>query len=543
MGVLRPFFSYYGGKWRAAPRYPAPAHGHIIEPFAGSAGYALRFPDLEVTLVEKYEPIAEIWRWLISVSVDEVLALPDLEDGQRVDALEIPQPAQWLIGMIINRGSAHPRQTTSAGAIKLRDMGRKFCTWGTPMRERIASQLPAIRHWRITQGDYTDAPDLEADWFIDPPYQAAGKHYPRGSKAIDYAALGDWCKARKGQVIVCENEGADWLPFKPFRRIKSAAGYSREAIWTNGLTLHLVRATLISQIQKDRPTMAKSGLPALIERLGADYDIQLAMHPANWLLFVAEQLGSVDKHKRLTKTIDQLCGIAHEIEGAEQVGSSELLAKLLAKLLAESDYHDGQGPTKWLAHMIIELGTADIELGNKLGQVIAMLQEVATEIDGGWQLAHEQAVIDMKNLKETIEDLEENVKDEKALVVDSAAEATELAAAVVKLEGELDAALAVNNASIDAELDPDADIDDGRVYTDAERASYYQGETIRLNGKLADVLSGRTTNADGLRMDIVAALRQDGTPNRQAVIDALNAGLKTGTLKLGAKAKTKDSNR
>lgn len=38
--------------------------------------------------------------------------------------------------------------------------------------------------------------------------------------------------------MVCENEGADWLPFRPFIVIKSTEGKngkakSREAIWEN----------------------------------------------------------------------------------------------------------------------------------------------------------------------------------------------------------------------------------------------------------------------------------------------------------------------
>ena len=52
MTSLRPFWAYYGGKWRAAPRYPRPMHDTIIEPFAGAAGYSLRYPDRNVVLVE-----------------------------------------------------------------------------------------------------------------------------------------------------------------------------------------------------------------------------------------------------------------------------------------------------------------------------------------------------------------------------------------------------------------------------------------------------------------------------------------------------------
>jgi hypothetical protein len=40
--TVRPFFSFFGSKWRVAPHYPAPERDLIIEPFAGSAGYSLR---------------------------------------------------------------------------------------------------------------------------------------------------------------------------------------------------------------------------------------------------------------------------------------------------------------------------------------------------------------------------------------------------------------------------------------------------------------------------------------------------------------------
>jgi hypothetical protein len=105
--------------------------------------------------------------------------------------------------------------------------------WGQRVRERIASQLGAIRHWTLIEGAYGAAPDVDATWFIDPPYQVAGKRYRCGSKGIDYAALGAWCATRQGQVIVCENVGAAWLPFRPWREIRGSRKASHEAIWTN----------------------------------------------------------------------------------------------------------------------------------------------------------------------------------------------------------------------------------------------------------------------------------------------------------------------
>jgi 16S rRNA G966 N2-methylase RsmD len=92
--------------------------------------------------------------------------------------------------------------------------------WGSEIRERIAVQVEHIRHWRIIEGDYTAAPDGPATWFVDPPYSnPVGRRY-RFSE-VDYVALGEWVKGRDGHVIVCENEGATWLPFKPFRKTKA----------------------------------------------------------------------------------------------------------------------------------------------------------------------------------------------------------------------------------------------------------------------------------------------------------------------------------
>ena len=49
-------------------------------------------------------------------------------------------------------------------------------------------------------------------WFIDPPYSKSGRYYERTQ--LDYDVLREWVLCRMGQVIVCEMEGADWLPFE-----------------------------------------------------------------------------------------------------------------------------------------------------------------------------------------------------------------------------------------------------------------------------------------------------------------------------------------
>lgn len=235
MKPLRPFWRYYGGKWRAAPRYPAPRFGTIVEPFAGAAGYSLRYPDRNVVLVDCYPVICEIWRWLIGSSPADVRAVPCVEHVDDLPAC-VPEGARYLVGFSLNAAAAAPRKALSAGRRRMAAAGRHFEGWCEAQRERVASQVEAIKHWRVIEGEWHEAPDIEATWYVDPPYTSpAGRHYVHNASGIDFALLGDCCRIYYGQVIVCENEGADWLPFRPFARFpRSVNGSgSREVIWTN----------------------------------------------------------------------------------------------------------------------------------------------------------------------------------------------------------------------------------------------------------------------------------------------------------------------
>jgi len=223
------FFSYYGGKWRLAPRYPKPLHETIIEPFAGSAGYSTRHHRHKVILIDKDPIIAGIWRYLLSATEAQIMRLPELADGQKVRELDISPVEQNLIGYWVQMATASPAQSRSSWA-KKHEPG---AFWGRATKARIAAQLSKIRHWQIIEGTYADAPDIEATWFVDPPYIDMGKHYRCSADAINFGHLGAWCRSRRGQVMVCENAGAKWLPFRPFVTVGSAYGSTAEVIWTN----------------------------------------------------------------------------------------------------------------------------------------------------------------------------------------------------------------------------------------------------------------------------------------------------------------------
>jgi hypothetical protein len=224
---LRPFFSFYGGKWRIAPKYPKPVHDMIIEPFAGSAGYATRYPERQVILVERDPQIAAIWRWLITTaSPDDILSLPRLKRGECLNDYEMPQEARWLMGMWVGQGRATP--------------GNKVSEFGSRRQrhERVANQLQYIRHWSIIEGSYWQAPDMSATWFIDAPYQIAGQQiYRFNAGTIDYEYLAGWCRTRQGQTMVCENDSAQWLPFTELvAQWGIQKKTSKEVVWLNETT-------------------------------------------------------------------------------------------------------------------------------------------------------------------------------------------------------------------------------------------------------------------------------------------------------------------
>ena len=229
--LKRPFFKYAGSKWQLSRYYPKPVWERLIEPFAGSACYATRHHERQVTLVEKDPEIAALWRYLIMVDPFEIAALPteELREGQDIRDLSVSFGARLLI-----------RQWQRVGMSNCWTIS-KWCNkpgqWGKATRDYIARAVESIRHWEVLEGDALGLHNAEATWFIDAPYQGLPLY---GSKSIDYARLADWCRTRYGQIIVCEQASATWLPFKEFRvqanrtngSGKPGRG-SHEGIWTN----------------------------------------------------------------------------------------------------------------------------------------------------------------------------------------------------------------------------------------------------------------------------------------------------------------------
>ena len=235
--MLNRFIPYFGGKGALAKLYPAPRYNTIVEPFAGGASYALRYHHKNVLLVDKDPNISDLWWWLIhQTNAEEILSLPlEVEDLRELD---ISEGGRLLIGWWIGQMNTQPRSTPTPWYRELLQQDKNSgVVWSSRVRARIARQLPSISHWNIVAGDYSLANFVtgEATWFIDPPYHNSGTHYLKSVKGLDLDALGDWCRSLPGQVIVCEQEGADWLPFQPLcnfsRKGRPGPKTGREVVW------------------------------------------------------------------------------------------------------------------------------------------------------------------------------------------------------------------------------------------------------------------------------------------------------------------------
>ena len=219
-------WSYYGAKTKLMHHYPTPKEDLIIEPFAGTARYALEYWERDVLLVDKYDIIVKIWKWLQECSPKDILSLPSLKQGQNIKEMGFDENELLLMSFYAGGGGSVPQYKVS----KFGEQNSKS------FQKKIASNLHKIKHWKIIQGSFEDIPNQKATWYVDPPYQFGGHKYKESNNKIDFEKLGKWCESREGQVIVCENTKADWMDFKPMIQFNGLRKITTEAIWSNQST-------------------------------------------------------------------------------------------------------------------------------------------------------------------------------------------------------------------------------------------------------------------------------------------------------------------
>jgi hypothetical protein len=223
-------FSYYGSKSKIVQKYPKPIYDTIIEPFAGSARYSLEYFEHDVVLIDKYPIIVRIWKYLQQASPEDILSLPKMKPGETTDNFIFDCiEAKWLMGFMVQQGVNAPRKTVSKvfGDGKMEQLIERD-------KKRIAESLYKIRHWVVREGDYKDVLQLKpATYFIDPPYQFGGEYYHSSvnNSHLDYNELKDWAITRSGQIIICENDKANWMDFKYLSDLSGSKNKTKEVMW------------------------------------------------------------------------------------------------------------------------------------------------------------------------------------------------------------------------------------------------------------------------------------------------------------------------
>ena len=230
---MKPFFSYYGAKYTVARHLGAPRHPVVVEPFAGSACYSTRWAAEVAHLYDVSPDICDLWHFLIHSSARDIAEIPDKFDHYD-EVQSLARGPRLLVSFWVSKGRAEPSGALSPWYFQYRNT--QHCrVWGPAVKARIIAQKPQITRWTIDCLPWHRVPPIEAHWHVDPPYSGApGRRYPHDK--IDFRALGEWCRALPGHVDVCENTGADWLPFEPLCDVVSSRGRrdgprSHEAVW------------------------------------------------------------------------------------------------------------------------------------------------------------------------------------------------------------------------------------------------------------------------------------------------------------------------
>jgi site-specific DNA-adenine methylase len=236
MKITGPLFKWFGSKWNASKHYPEPAYETLIEPFAGSAAYSLRYAEKKVQIFDADPNLQQLWYWLINEATEEsIRQIPtDFPEGTDLRRVGLTYNQALLV--------KHWQRTNNVGDCwTTSPWGNKPGQWTVSTRSRVAEEVQAIKHW-VFAPIYPQT----GTWFIDPPYQYNYQY--RKGLTVNYQILANAIQniPRPNQLIVCEaicsktGKVPDWLPFQFFRetvtsrRKEHQSHHSKELVWYKG---------------------------------------------------------------------------------------------------------------------------------------------------------------------------------------------------------------------------------------------------------------------------------------------------------------------
>lgn len=216
-------FYYYGAKNLLSKYYSEPEHNIIIEPFCGSAAYScfhlFKNKNLKSILCDKNKDVSIAWDFILNCSEEDV------------KNYKTPNIGEYAYDFLIKTCSASNASSKCKKMKYTERLDRVFQI----QKRRILKFLPIRNRIKFINDDYENLKynKEKHTWFIDPPYQIKlknnsvfqnGNGYSKdcNTENINFENLKKYIFSKKGQIIVCEKEGANWLPFKKFRTNKTS---------------------------------------------------------------------------------------------------------------------------------------------------------------------------------------------------------------------------------------------------------------------------------------------------------------------------------
>ncbi len=252
--------------------------------------------------------------------------------------------------------------------------------------------------------------------------------------------------------------------------------------------------------------MARTGLPALIERLNTDLPAQEAMESAVWLYFVAEQLEDTDKQCKTAYAITRLRTVADALSR----GNTATNHPAFDQVMKEAAYAPSRSDGEWLTDMVQELESIDIELGGVLHSAIVRLHDFTERLK--FLEGEVERRVSSERFTEEVEEKEAAEKELKEMTEKSNGHESR----ADDLQGQLDEAHedirnrdTVDPSPVDALVD---------AFASYESAGNKTGKQSKFGDYLRDVLSDE--------------LQDTASPIRQAVLSVINEALLNGTLGL-----------
>ena len=194
--ITGPLFKWFGSKWLSSRLLPAPQFDFIIEPYAGSAGYSLRYHTKRVYLWDDDPNLIVLWPFLLQASSTDILDIPiNIPEGTDIRTLGLSLGQQTLL--------KHWQRTNNVGDCwTTSPWGHLPGQWTANTRARVAAEVGAIRHWVFERPTWRFP---SATYFIDPPY-LYNYRYRFKTKGFDHRELAERVTGipSPAQVIVCE---------------------------------------------------------------------------------------------------------------------------------------------------------------------------------------------------------------------------------------------------------------------------------------------------------------------------------------------------